>query len=483
MESTPATPDKRICVPAGAKTFPVGKAPPVPVAWAPVGTAGPGPSSTRELPDYIPAVLHLEMARGVRNGGFVVCFLVATLLPPLLLLWHSFMAPRFPSSFPFSLMGAAWILLPIVILIVIPATGLLAVANEQKQGTLELTLMTRLTPYQILFGKWCTLALQILMLVSAALPYVVLRYYLFANVNPLRDLWVAACVVMTAMALCAIYLALGNLRGGGIAAAGALLVWLTPMLMASAPPSWRTDYPPLPILVLIAVPVALLYGTNGLASRTGSYGGLWLRFTALGMTILWYAMFFSYKDLSPVIAQMIAMGLLIFYGILMEEGAHFPPEARKGFWLFRPGWETGSLWVILAAALWCYPVAYLRDADFYWKDYCNLMPFIGALFFGFLIYRMAGPWIPRGSLWLDNAAAGPLVLSTICMAAAGACFAALDIRLHQADELLALCPPYALFQGVLQPSIIDKDIAYLFLWPVLPFFVVAWFYAARPTKS
>jgi hypothetical protein len=94
------------------------------------------------------------------------------------------------SAFVFGLLGA-------VLLLVQPLRGLNAVAAEIKADTLDLLLLTRLTAWRVVCGKWLALLSQSAVLVVAALPYLVLRYYL-GGMNLLGELLALGALTLVA---------------------------------------------------------------------------------------------------------------------------------------------------------------------------------------------------------------------------------------------------------------------------------------------
>ena len=74
--------------------------------------------------------------------------------------------------------GMFWTFVSILLLMIMPLRGFGTVYNEVKENTIELIFLTRLSAWRIVAGKWGALCFQTLLLFSALLPYVVLRYFL-----------------------------------------------------------------------------------------------------------------------------------------------------------------------------------------------------------------------------------------------------------------------------------------------------------------
>ncbi|MEZ0274211.1 MAG: hypothetical protein ACAH88_04850, partial [Roseimicrobium sp.] len=102
---------------------------------------------------------------------------------------------------------AAFIWIPLLILM--PARGLTAVSEELKVNTLDLVQLTHLTAFRIVLGKWVALIAQTLLVVTAILPYAVLRYF-FGEVDIISDLTTIGILLLASMVLTAGALALSS---------------------------------------------------------------------------------------------------------------------------------------------------------------------------------------------------------------------------------------------------------------------------------
>lgn len=71
-----------------------------------------------------------------------------------------------------------WVLAGALLLVLIPMSGLTAIFAEKKANTLELLLLSGLSPWRIVLGKWAAVVGQELIVFFSMIPYVVLRYFL-----------------------------------------------------------------------------------------------------------------------------------------------------------------------------------------------------------------------------------------------------------------------------------------------------------------
>jgi len=93
-----------------------------------------------------------------------------------------------------------FVLFGIVAIILQPLRGIMAVASEFKDDTLELMSLTRLSSLRIVFGKWASIVGQTALMLSATIPYLVMRYFfggmqLFAELSLLFAIFfLSACL-------------------------------------------------------------------------------------------------------------------------------------------------------------------------------------------------------------------------------------------------------------------------------------------------
>ena len=149
-----------------------------------------------DFADWLSPMLVKELRQGVRSRAFVSTFIVlqaAMLLDVLIGLLN-------PD--PDSAEGSTvffWVLVGASVLFILPLSGVNSVAAEIKANTLELIFLTRLTALRIIAGKWFAIFAQAVLLVSAVLPYLVLRYFI-GGINLTGEL-VALVVMLGASAV------------------------------------------------------------------------------------------------------------------------------------------------------------------------------------------------------------------------------------------------------------------------------------------
>jgi ABC-type transport system involved in multi-copper enzyme maturation permease subunit len=133
-------------------------------------------SAKPDFPDWLSPMLIKELRQGMRSRAFLFSFLAvqaAMIFLGLIGLLNSSVDSSTEEVTVFF-----WIITGVPILLIMPFSGLGAIAREKTANTLELIFLTRLTARRIIFGKWVAIVAQTLLLVTAILPYAVMRYYL-----------------------------------------------------------------------------------------------------------------------------------------------------------------------------------------------------------------------------------------------------------------------------------------------------------------
>ena len=148
-----------------------------------------------DLPDRFGSMLVKEIRQNMRRGSFVIPFLVVHALAiAAVILEFQLGAQDRPSKFVGMLnvpmlfeSGALWVVVALICGVVMPLGGLVLMGQELEEGNHELLLLTHLSRWKVVRGKFFSLwSLSVLTLFSL-LPYVLVRYQI-GGVELLRDL-------------------------------------------------------------------------------------------------------------------------------------------------------------------------------------------------------------------------------------------------------------------------------------------------------
>lgn len=146
------------------------------------------PARANDFPDWVPAMLVKELRQNLRAKGFIGAFVVFHLLTALAFWWTIEInsASGLRETFTW-LNGSFWALLNIVLLLAVPLRGMGALRIEMENRTLDLLVLTRMSAWRIVVGKWIAIVAQAGLFLVALLPYGMVRYF-FGAVDLAGDL-------------------------------------------------------------------------------------------------------------------------------------------------------------------------------------------------------------------------------------------------------------------------------------------------------
>jgi hypothetical protein len=177
-------------------------------------------------------ILVKELRQGIRSHLFTGSFLLVQGL--LLIFGLSFLLSDGLQKD--ATLGAAlfWTMLVLPLVVLVPASASQAIGKEITDRTLELLLLTRLTSYRIVLGKWTSVLVQTTLVLVSALPYVILRYFIGGV-----DVWFELRLLLLLLVASALLagIAMGfwalNLNRWAKWAVVILVLWTSPVLIFS----------------------------------------------------------------------------------------------------------------------------------------------------------------------------------------------------------------------------------------------------------
>ena len=341
--------------------------------------ANAGPSAiARDFPEWLSPILVKELRQGMRSRLFVTSFLLlhgAMMFVALLALLIASQQgdTRFASSFFWTIMG-------VLLLIVMPISGLGSVANERKANSLELIFLTRVTPRRILLGKWLAIVAQTMLLVCLALPYAVLRYFL-GGIDISGDLKTLALMLLGSALLSGVAVGLSPqlsrvMRVLLIMAAFFFLQIGWPFLlygrsgrgvMSGATIHWTSQ---LGILILAGLLVAAMLelGASKIAPVAANHSTSRRLIGFAAVAVVW-VLGGAQAANTPLLPVAIVLLVPICVAALCEMPNFLPavyrPFVRRGFVgkiagrVLYPGWPSGVLFTLLVLTLFFGPAYFI----------------------------------------------------------------------------------------------------------------------------
>lgn len=338
-----------------------------------------------DFPDKLSPMLVKELRQGMRAKSFTLLFLVFQGLLAFILLTASSAASSddagsFASGVIFSMFAGA-------ALFIQPMRGVSALSSEISGNTLEMMVLTRLSAWRIVFGKWIAIVSQTALILVTIIPYLILRYF-FGGMILAGELVFLGLIFLTSMALTAIMV--------GLSGNSTKLVRMLPILgfmfLVSTVPNFlfrggfksfmsfctmadsesRLAIATYGVFITYIGWCALSHGTSVIAPAAENHSTL-RRLIALGLIVA-TTVIGSYNAVNPELLNLIFAIILVpaIVTALTEPSVLLPPVCkpflRRGLAgkvagvVLLPGWPAGVFYATLllsisAGCLWIAGIA------------------------------------------------------------------------------------------------------------------------------
>lgn len=162
---------------------------------------------SRDLPERLGPMTVKELRQGLRRGIFIYPFIGIHLLAIVAMVAEFQMkeVERYTEYagllnlllffLPEMFSGVFWVVAGVVCLLLMPLGGLALMGQELEEGNHELLLMTPLSRWKVVGGKFLALWGLCLLTASSLLPYVIVRY-LIGGIDVWRNIIMAVTVVL-----------------------------------------------------------------------------------------------------------------------------------------------------------------------------------------------------------------------------------------------------------------------------------------------
>ncbi len=383
-----------------------------------------------DFPDRLPPMLIKELRQGMRAKTFVGIFLGLQAFLALLILVTGVATGSDRAGSAIS--GIIFFTFSIAVLIIQPLRGLSAVSSEVQGNTLDMMVLTRLSAWRIVLGKWSSIVIQSALLLVTIIPYLILRYF-FGGMNLVGELMSIILIFVTSMGLTATTVGFSassskTLRvmlviGGGMIVFGGFNFMLISLV---GPGRFSFSLSRFDSETWIGIFCYLAYaayfggsmlslGASLIAPAAENHATVRRLAALAALGIVWVVSFFFPMSTEGV-AAMVAMVLTPALAIALSEHARLVPTVWKPFarrraagrvagLLLCPGWASGFLFTVLATALGALVVASAESttsfSTFSMEDYVPLLSLVGALLLaGLLTTFIRNPESERVAIFL-----------------------------------------------------------------------------------
>lgn len=160
-----------------------------------------------DFPDRISPMLVKELRQGLRAKTFVAMFLSLQIFLAVML--FSAGAASTSDYVGSVISGIIFTFFSIAVIVVQPLRGTSALSSEVKGNTIDMMVLTRLSAWRIVFGKWVAIVSQSALLLTTIIPYLILRYF-FGGMNLVSEMVFLLVIFLTSMALTALTVGLSG---------------------------------------------------------------------------------------------------------------------------------------------------------------------------------------------------------------------------------------------------------------------------------
>ena len=154
-----------------------------------------------DFPDRLSPMLVKELRQGMRTKAFVGVFLALQIILGVILLSAGAAASSDDAGETIS--NIIFIFFSIAVLIIQPMRGITALSSEVKGNTIDMMVLTRLSAWRIVTGKWASIVSQSALLLVTIFPYLILRYF-FGGMNLVGEIVFLAMLFLSSAALTAV---------------------------------------------------------------------------------------------------------------------------------------------------------------------------------------------------------------------------------------------------------------------------------------
>jgi hypothetical protein len=305
--------------------------------------------------------------------------------------------------------GFFWGMIGLMLALLMPLRAFNALYEEQKENTLELIFLTRMTAWKIAFGKWVALTIQMLLMVSAILPYFVLRYFL-GSIDIAENLLILTFSILSSAVLIALGVGLSAFQSrilrvalligailGVMSAAGSFVSYIIYSSFAGGGSSSgpTLDWLVWGVYVVMAVVLIIYFVEFGAAriAPPAENHAVVKRMLAFLLLAVFGVFAFVEDEAEIMFFTFFLLGPLCV-GALCEPVLFIPTRYKFGRklpglkWLFYPGWPSGWLFVTV---LFSVDALLISILDFDEDLFLMLFAMYNVLLFPFVLIRLIPP--------------------------------------------------------------------------------------------
>lgn len=154
-----------------------------------------------DFPDRLSPMLVKELRQGLRTRAFVGVFLTLQIMLGIILLGAGTTSSS--DNVGSTISNIIFIFFSVAVIIIQPMRGMSTLSSEIKDNTIDMMVLTRLSAWRIVVGKWSAIVSQSALILATIVPYLILRYF-FGGMNLVGEVVVLILIFITSATLTAI---------------------------------------------------------------------------------------------------------------------------------------------------------------------------------------------------------------------------------------------------------------------------------------
>ena len=369
---------------------------------------------TMDFSDKFSPMLVKELRQGLKGTSFIILFIALQAILALLIVGQSFAVSY--DSIGDSISSAIFICLGLATCVIQPLRGISAVGGEIKENTIDLMVITRLSAWKIVYGKWISLVSQSALIIVAVSPYLILRYF-FGGMQLFGELMVLLSMFIASAGFTALFIGISSfpsliLRGIlGLACSVFIGMSVFGLFIDSRIYQDLLELMTFQFSEAIGVYALLVLFTAYIGWLALDFGAGYIapisenrstarRLITLGIVAILYAVFLfndtDFKQAAPafMIILSIPIAIISLTELPYTTATVSVPFVKKGFcgrlasFLFYPGWASGLNFVLLLFLLSIFSCFFYEPLRHYNENYFKIMLTIVAASFSCLLFPL-----------------------------------------------------------------------------------------------
>jgi hypothetical protein len=330
-----------------------------------------------DFPDKLNPMLVKELRQGLRGVSFVILFIAVQASLCFILLITAAVASQENAGNLLS--RIIFFFFSMAVLVAQPLRGIAALSTEIRGDTIDLLSLTKLSAWRITFGKWVSIVSQSGLILTAIIPYLILRYF-FGDMQMFAEILLLLSTFLVSATFTAITVGFSGMKSViirvllPIAAAFIVFIAIWNMYFGGRHNfqdiirlvTLNDAHTTLTFLGFVSASVYITWmcldlGTSMIAPMAQNRTTL-RRTVSIGLIII-TMLAFGFAGVVPSVAIVIGLALCVPIGMIsLTENAQLVPPivapfTRKGLLgkaigrLLYPGWATGLIFVLILYAV------------------------------------------------------------------------------------------------------------------------------------